>query len=268
MISHFVMIGLTSLIMIASGAIYGQDSYPLKISLGSPVGTLDVERWKQDWPGCEFEDGVTEGHASIIDSSNMRWLRVTCQANQIGPEKGGIGWRRPIPSRNRLELAYQAMFSDDFEFVKGGKLPGLCGGPESVTGGNPANGVNGFSARFMWRADGRGEAYIYHVDQPDKYGESIPFPDDFRFPRGKPFLLVMRIEMNEIGESNGTFEAWVKQGADDALKVVHRDNIRWRTAGSVQIDSLLCEVFHGGSDSSWAPKKNCAVDLANFQLLE
>ena len=268
MISCFVTIGLTSLFMLASGAVYGQDSYPLKMRLSGPAGIYDVERWKQDWPGCKFEDGISEGRVSVIDSSNLKWLRVTCQANQIGPEKGGIGWRRPITSRNRLELAYEVLFSDDFEFVKGGKLPGLCGGPESVTGGNPANGANGFSARFMWRADGRGEAYIYHVDQPDKYGESIPFPDDFRFPRGKPVLLVMRIEMNEIGESNGAFEAWVKLGPDDALKVVHRDNIRWRTVESVQIDSLLCEVFYGGSDSSWAPKNDCAIDLANFQLLE
>jgi hypothetical protein len=268
MFLHFVTIGISGLIMVASMAAYGQESYPLKIQLSGPAGIYDVQRWKHDWPGCKFEDGIKEGHASLIGSPNMKWLRVTCQANEIGPEKGGIGWRMPIPSRNRLELAYRVMFSDDFDFVKGGKLPGLCGGPESVTGGNPANGVNGFSARFMWRADGRGEAYLYHVDQPTKFGESIPFPDDFRFPRGKPFMLIMRVDMNEIGEADGTFEAWVKQGDEDALKVVHRDNLRWRTAESVQIDSLLCEVFHGGGDSTWAPKKSCTVDLSDFQLLE
>lgn len=61
----------------------------------------------------------------------------------------------------------------------------------------------------MWRAGGRGEVYLYHVDQPDKFGESIPFPDDLRLPRGKPCLLILRIDMNEIGESYGAFEAWV-----------------------------------------------------------
>ena len=265
---HFVVVVISGLIMVTSMAVYGQESYPLKIQFNGPVGAYDVARWKKDWPGCKFEDGITEGRVSIIESAKMKWLRVTCQAKQIGPESGGISWRKPIPSKNRLELAYRVNFSDDFEFVRGGKLPGLCGGPESVTGGNRANGVNGFSARFMWREDGRGEAYLYHVDQPDKFGDSIPFPDDFRFPRGKPFLIIMRIDMNEIGESNGTFEAWVKQGEADALKVVHRDDLRWRTAESVQIDSLLCEVFYGGNDSSWAPKKNCTVDLADFHLLE
>ena len=268
MVSRWLMASVAGWILMVSIPLYGEDSYPLNIQLSGPAGLYDVARWKRDWPGCKFEDGIAEGRASIIESSDSKWLRITCQANQIGPEKGGIGWRKPIPSTSRLELAYRVMFSNDFEFVKGGKLPGLCGGPESVTGGNPANGKNGFSARFMWRADGRGEAYLYHVDQPSKYGESLRFPDDFRFPRGKPFLLVMRIDMNEIGKSDGTFEAWVKQGAEDAVKVIQRDNLRWRTTESVEIDSLLCEVFHGGNDSSWAPKKNCTVDLADFQLLE
>lgn len=266
--AHFVTVALTGWMLVASTATAEQDSYPLEIRLSDPVGTYDVVHWKRDWPGCKFEDGISEGHASIIEMSQLKWLRVICQANQIGPEKGGIGWRRPIPKTNRLELAYRVNFSDDFEFVKGGKLPGLCGGPESVTGGNPANGKNGFSARFMWRADGRGEAYVYHVDQPDKFGESIPFPKEFRFPRGKPFLIVMRIGMNAKDEADGTLEAWVTQGSEDAIKVVHRDNLRWRTVESVQIDSLLCEVFHGGNDSSWAPKKNCAIELADFRLSE
>ncbi len=78
----------------------------------------------------------------------------------------------------------------------------------------------------------------------------------------------MRIGMNEIDSADGTLEAWVKQDDQDALKVIHRDNLRWRTADSVQIDSLLCEVFHGGNDSSWAPKKTCTIDLANFRLSE
>ncbi len=247
---------------------HGQDSYPIDIRLKGPIGPYDLARWKRDWPGCKSEDGISEGRVSIVNSSDRHWLRVTCQANQIGPEKGGITWRRPVPPTNRLELAYWVMFSKDFEFVKGGKLPGLCGGPESVTGGNPANGTNGFSARFMWRADGRGEVYVYHVDQPDKYGQSIPFPNTFRFPRGKPVMLIMRIDMNEVGQADGTLEAWVKQGEEDAEKVVYKDGLRWRTTETIQIDSLLCAVFHGGSDASWAPTKACTVDLADFKLLQ
>ncbi len=199
-----VVLGIT---MSAFSAAQAQESYPLEIRLTGPAGPYDLKRWKQDWPGCKFEDGISAGRVSMVEASKMKWLRVNCQANQIGPEKGGAGWRKPIPPINRIELAYRVKFSADFDFAKGGKLPGLCGGPESVTGGNPANGKNGFSARFMWRADGRAEGYIYHVDQPDKYGESIPFSEDIRLPRNQPFMLLMRVDMNDIDSDNGYFEA-------------------------------------------------------------
>ncbi len=50
-------------------------------------------------------------------------------------------------------------FPTGFNFVKGGKLPGLYGGKASCTGGDPA--VDCFSTRLMWRAEGQGELYLY-----------------------------------------------------------------------------------------------------------
>ncbi len=108
----------------ASTTVRAQESYPLEIRLSGPTGAYDVKRWKQDWPGCKSEDGVSEGRASIIEASNKKWLRATCRANQIGPSEGGIGWRKPIPPSNRIELAYQVKFSDDFDFVKAGSCQG------------------------------------------------------------------------------------------------------------------------------------------------
>ncbi len=257
---------IVSLFLAAVGTVHSQESYPLEIRLSGPAGAYDLKRWKQDWPGCKGEDGVSEGRVSLIQSDQLKWLRVTCQANQIGPEKGGISWRRPIPAADRVELAYMVKFSEDFDFSKGGKLPGLCGGPESVTGGNKADGKNGFSARFMWRKDGRGEAYLYHMDQPNNYGESLPFPDDIKFPRNQPFKLIMRIDLNQLDGTTGDFEAWIQFGQQDAIKLMHRSDMRWRSTEDVQIDSVLCEVFHGGNDASWAPAKSCTVDLADFKL--
>ena len=124
------------------------------------------------------------------------WLRVNYAVGGIGPEQGGTGWRWPIGKHEAAELSYTLRFSEDFDFVKGGKLPGLCGGPENVSGGRPADGANGFSARLMWRKEGRGEAYIYHKNQPEKYGHSFPFPEDFRFPTGKPFQVRLAVTMN------------------------------------------------------------------------
>ena len=265
---RIVQLTFTVLILIPAFEVDAQDAYPMEIKIRSAVGGYEVARWKQDWPGCKSQNGISEGRVSIVDAFKMKWMRVTCQADQVGPEKGGIRWRRPIPPCDRIEMAYYVKFSADFDFAGGGTLPGLCGGTENVIGEKPANGKNGFSARFRWRPDGRGEAYIYHMDQPDKFGESILFSDDFRFPRNKPLMIIMRVGMNELDELDGTFEAWVKLGEEVANKVIHRDSIRWRSVETVQIDSLLCEVAYDPKDAKLAPKKNGIVDLADFLLLE
>lgn len=56
-------------------------------------------------------------------------------------------------------LTYEVAFDADFDWVKGGKLPGLRGGQDEYgcSGGRAANGTNCFSSRMMWRTDGDGE---------------------------------------------------------------------------------------------------------------
>jgi len=56
-------------------------------------------------------------------------------------------------------VTYEVAFEADFDWVKGGKLPGLRGGPDpnNCSGGNQANGTNCFSSRVMWRTNGAGE---------------------------------------------------------------------------------------------------------------
>jgi hypothetical protein len=46
---------------------------------------------------------------------------------------------------------YDIMFGESFNFVRGGKLPGLGGGASMGSKGTPEQYRNGFSARLMWR---------------------------------------------------------------------------------------------------------------------
>jgi len=111
---------------------------------------------------------VKQGRLAVGESAGLKWLRVNFATGKIGPGEGGAGWRWPIGTHEKTELSHTMRFSYDFDFAEGGKRPGLCGGPENVSGGRPANGINGFSARLMWRTDGRGEAYVYHKNQKGK----------------------------------------------------------------------------------------------------
>lgn len=236
----------------------------LRLALSGEPGAYGLDHWRRDWPGCAFEGGIREGHVQRTDDAAGSWLRVNFAPGGIGPEKGGAGWRMPLGRREAAELRYTVRFSEGFEFVKGGKLPGLCGGPENVSGGRPADGRNGFSARLMWRRDGRGEAYVYHMDQPEQYGQSFAFPDNFRFPTGKPVRVRLAVTMNAPGQSDGVLRVWITLPESPERLVVERKDLRWRAAATFGVDSLYFETFHGGSDTTWAPRKPCWAEFSDI----
>lgn len=95
-------------------------------------------------------------------------LRVRYPAGTSSPgeePRGGAGFYSDPPSlqgADRACLSYMVRFPADFDFVRGGKLPGLYGG-EAPSGGEEVDGVNGFSMRLMWREEGEGELYPYVV---------------------------------------------------------------------------------------------------------
>lgn len=236
------------------------------IPLSGPAGPYTVEQWQRDWPGCEWQDGVAEGNLSVVMHNGSRRLRVSYRVGEIGPSKNGAGWRFPLLRREAAELIYTLRFGKGFDWVKGGKLPGLCGGPENVSGGRPADGTNGFSARLMWRKDGRGEAYLYHKNQPDRYGDRVPFPEDFRFPEETDLRVRIRVTMNDPGQRNGGVRVWIRAGEGEEREVAGRDDLEWRSVATFGIDSVYFETFHGGSDQSWAPTRPCHAEFGDFVL--
>ncbi|HBJ83269.1 MAG TPA: hypothetical protein DDZ88_05230 [Verrucomicrobiales bacterium] len=231
---------------------------PLNISISGGAGPYTKERWKADWPGCEFEGGIKDGRVMVTEN---KWLRVNFATGKIGPEEGGAGWRMPFGKHEAAEMSYTLRFSQDFDFVKGGKLPGLCGGPENVSGGRPANGKNGFSARLMWRRDGRGEAYVYHKNQKDDYGDSFAFPAEFRFPTDTPVKVRIALSMNTLGKSDGTLRVWI-----DEKLLVERSDMEWRSVDTFGVDGLYFETFHGGGDKTWAPTKPSWVEFTEMKV--
>ena len=253
------------LIGLMAGGAWGAEG-PRRIEFTGQPGLYSVAQWKADWPGCSFEDGVSEGRVSLHGDGRARWLRVTCRAGEIGPDGGGAGWRWPFDRQEAIELTYALRFDPDFDFVKGGKLPGLGGGPENVTGGHRATGENGFSVRPMWRKDGRGEAYVYHRDQPQRTGESFPFPADFRFPPGEEVRLRISVTMNQPGERNGSVRMWATLPRQAERLMVERTEVCWRTVETFGADSLYFQTFHGGSERDWAPRRDCWVEFSDFEV--
>ena len=235
---------------------FGQE---MRVDLTAEPGPYTVATWKKQWPGCAYEDGIAEGRVESVQEAGTHWLRTLYPKGSHGSDEGGAGWRFPLKAEAGMTLRYELVFEPDFDFVKGGKLPGLCGGEKTITGGDKCNGLEGWSARLMWRKDGRGQAYVYHMNQPSKYGDEFDFPKSFHFEKGKPYSIQLRVEMNTVGKRDGKLMVWVNDE-----KLVERLDMEWRAKADISVDGLLFNTFHGGSDSSWAPSRDCHTRFGNF----
>jgi Polysaccharide lyase 14 len=91
-------------------------------------------------------------------------IQLLYPAGSVNPGselQGGVDlYANPLPMKDahNVTMEYSVFIDKDFDFVKGGKLPGLYGGHMGCSGGNIANDC--FSTRLMWRPDGAGELYL------------------------------------------------------------------------------------------------------------
>ena len=148
------------------------------------LGAYVDETLNKQWRTPMWHQGIREGHAKIVSrGASGKALEVKFPAHQYG-HSGAVAFLNDLSfgtgiDRNFEELyvSYDVKFADDFDFVRGGKLPGLCGynikqDPRDGcnTGGGFPTGYDGWSARGMWRENGELENYVYHSEQFYEYG--------------------------------------------------------------------------------------------------
>ncbi|KAF9903527.1 hypothetical protein BX616_001598 [Lobosporangium transversale] len=117
------------------------------------------------------------------------------------------------PVSRFIRLEYQMYFQPGFQWVKGGKLPGILIGTEkgcnaACSGGGTAERC--FSTRMMWRAHGSGELYLYAAkslyfpkEKPEKCSRSL----DKRSPEALFQLEQRQIKAVHIPEDDEWDEA-------------------------------------------------------------
>ena len=237
----------------------------------APLGTVSRERIETLSPapvkwsnGFATEDGP--GRFAIVESpGHGRALRVLYPRGGVGPQQTGGQWMAELPPRDTYLLEYRLRFSADFDWVQGGKLPGLGGGT-APTGGyfDP----DGFTSRYMWRANGRLVVYLYWAGQESsaratgrQYG--VDLDCGVVMERGRDYVLRQRVTLNTPGRPDGVLEVWV-----DGRPVLRRDDLLFRDAPgkSWQIDRFFFSTFHGGADASWAPSRDCTVEFDDFRV--
>jgi len=222
-------------------------------------------------------------------------LRVQYNANEIGGSSAMV-FRSPLPTGyTRLWFQYELMFDKDFQFVKGGKLPGL--GCSETPGQAPTGCVSdwsftGCSARMMWHCLGNCqpsgnqyvlESYLYHPGKKADCGDYYMLCDSSDGQLNPP------IGTQNKGCSQPTvikpdtwytvrqdlmlnsFESDGKPSANGLLQHHMNNKLRLqkkpltsRSNNKVFVSSICMESFFGGSTMDWAPSKNQFVYFNNF----
>ena len=215
--------------------------------------------WANSWPVTRLSD---TSNTESVDVSGEAWLRVNYAEGTFGGPRDGLSFYAEFEPRDRMYLEYQLRFAPDFDWVRGGKLPGLNGG--HVSAGSQPDGTDGWSVLFMWREDGLGEAYVYYPDKTNKWGQSFSL-GNFQFQAGVIHTLGLEVVMNTPGisggqgERDGIIRAWL-----DGDLVVEETAIRFRDIPELQMDVMHFVTFFGGNDSSWATTKDEYIDFGNF----
>jgi hypothetical protein len=230
----------------------------------------EAEPWDGAW-GLAWGPSPSANASAVsgLSSFEGRSLQVHYLKNAVGPE-GGLQYlmnfyKSSIQPRNSAHLRYYVKFADGFDFVRGGKLPGLAGG-KGNTGGRKPDGTDGWSARIMWRPDGKITQYVYHPDQPGEYGEDF----DWNYggcPRyftpGQWHCVETYVQMNKPGQKDGILRSWL-----DGAIALEIKTLRFREVETLQIDQMYFSTFFGGNDKSWAPPKEEYAFFDNFVIAE
>jgi hypothetical protein len=175
-----------------------------------------------------------------------------------GSPEGGAQIYLPLKTGgvSSLWLSYAVRFEKGFDFVRGGKLPGLYGGT-MTSGGNIPDGTNGLSTRLMWRTKGAGEVYAY-LPSSVTYGTQLGL-GNWTFVPDEWEQVKQYVRLNDVGQKNGQILVYI-----NGKSVLDEQHLVFRTTTSLQIAGIFFSTFFGGSDASWASPRDQYVDFADF----
>jgi hypothetical protein len=186
-------------------------------------------------------------------------LEVSLPKGSIAPSErsntsGGIGfdWQpTSLASNNSVCLSYRVFFPADFDFKRGGTLPGLYGTAASDVGGTPA-----FSTNVMWRDRGEGEIHAMLPTNKDKRGISLD-RGSFKLPRGAWVRIDQEVALNTPGQKDGQLRLWV-----DGSLMIDKRSITFRNKSDVTLAGGRIDLHYGGTDASYASPKDTTVRLS------
>lgn len=217
-----------------------------------------------------------DGIAKIIDVNGDMKLAITSPKNEV---KKGIHAGKDLTDATELYFLYELTFNANYDFAKGGKLPGLGGLNLTDTNETKPTGCQvegqladrGFSLRSMFREDGRAILYAYYQNNPNialgdgkACGEAFAYQHngkDFFFQKAKTYLIEQYVKINDANQANGIVTIHV-----NGFKVLEKTDMVFSENGHYSINQLFIDIWHGGSTSDWAPSVDSTLVIDNIVL--
>jgi hypothetical protein len=250
-------------------------------SAGAGAGSINVRKHQLNNQFWKF----TEGPNDVEAKGDV--LRIKIKKNKVKSVSGGkfkANLAGLFPS-SYVKLSYDVKFGDNFKWVKGGKLPGVCFAKEKTqcaAGSNWLDDVGSF--RLMWREDGQAIGYAYFAfDNANKafqkQGPALKSASDGVKPSGLQLWfkksknndalwfkrnqwnnVVIELKMNEVGKQDGLIAVTVNGKTKDVNDAVFRKD------KNVQFNLLNFVSFFGGSKQEWASPVDTHVDFRNIRI--
>jgi len=212
--------------------------------------------------------------------------------NPSAPIPGGFGFyvsgsaefsKRLKEGATHAVFSYRMMLDPGWEWVKGGKLPGIYGGVGDLaygcTGGRKEQRCKCFDLRPMWRSKSSGELYAYLPLTSNNASRLLAVPpiskenadygfsvgrDAFKFDVavGQWVSLAFRVKLNTVGSEDGEIQLWV-----NGVSVISVKGLTLRESEEGRIRGMHFQTFFGGHSDDWAAPKDLRswfADVSGF----
>ena len=233
-----------------------------------PLHTYTKAEISDTWDA--FQHHATNDSIEIVkdpDPSGSRGhvMRAFYAANTVANKNSsGFFWRTKTGSHEELYFAYDVYFEEDAEFTKGGKLPGLGILDWYTAAGQVPDGTDRWTGGLTWRADGKIGNYVYHANQPGKYGQVFLWDDgdagQAYLKRGQWNRIEIYYKMNTPGVLDGRLQGWF-----NGKLALDTNEVMYRMPGGehLTIEAMQMYSMYGG-DMTFAPTTDQHIYFDNF----
>ena len=222
----------------------------------------------------------------LLSTTAEGMLKMKYNVGKDGHDSGAQIFCNPLALLpvEEVTLAYDVFFSDDWDFVICGKLPGIGFGVaqgDHASGGEWDKGGKAGSFRIMWQ-DGtpdhaliKGYLYLaipggpgkaYDPQGPhfkevgnddDRTGYSVYYKKKpcFKVKKGEWNSVSFTVRMNTVGKTDG----YLRMQINDTVREI--DDIVWRTDDRTKIQDVYWVSIFGGEGKKFAPHNPDAYSM-------